>query len=478
MTIKSRAILLMVMTSALLAVSCGKNFGLGGSGLVDLSGVSKSTTTNSSSALGPIIASSGDYDSTCAVSTSAGNVYCWGVNDQGQLGDNTLITRETPVEVLGVGGVGNLSGIVSITVGDAHACAVTSAGAVYCWGSDLSGQLGDNNPGVEENTPVQVLGVGAVGTLSGITQVSALDSSTCALSSQGNVYCWGNNSSGLLGNNSVLEEDTPVEVLGVGAVGVLSGITGLGMIGGHSCALSSSGNVYCWGQNTDGQLGNNTTIDAHTPVEVVGVGAVGFLSGIINISGAGSASCGVSSAGNVYCWGNNSDGQLGNNSTVQSPSPVEVKGVGGVGFLSGIIQVSGAEDDHTCALTSGGNVYCWGFNGQGQLGVNTAITSHTPVEVLGVGAVGNLSSQVDFMAGDGRTSLFLPVEMYFAGGIIFPEISESTRPLSKKHLLKFWVSALWGIFRGFDWPKQNHKYIRYQENIESRISPVLNIRSC
>lgn len=413
---------------------------------------------------------------------SSGNEYCWGSNSNGQLGNNTTTESNTPVEVVGVGGTGYLSGVVSVTSGQENSCALTSSGYVYCWGSGFEGDLGDNSTsdtstpvevwtgtqgdssgyfttntkvsaitpsqiasyagglhtcalstagnvycwGANSNgqlgdntssgpqtcnsvscseTPVEVLGVGGSGYLSGMVSLTAGNTHTCALSTVGNVYCWGNNSNGQLGNNTTTQENVPVEVLGVGGSGYLSGIVSIAAGALHTCALSELGNVYCWGEDYYGDLGNNSTTDSHVPVEVVGVGGVGYLSGVASITGGGGSfsHCVVSSSGNVYCWGNNQYGNLGNNTTTQSLVPLEVLGVGGSGYLSGIVSLITGNQENVCALSVAGNVYCWGTNWFGELGINTNSgpqmcgipCSQTPVEVLGVGGVGNLSRNCD-----------------------------------------------------------------------------------
>jgi alpha-tubulin suppressor-like RCC1 family protein len=158
--------------------------------------------------------------------------------------------------------------------------------------------------------------------------------------------------------------------------------------GDTSCALSGAGNVYCWGDNSDGQLGNNTTTNSLTPLQVLGVGGAGFLSNMNYVFAGNAMSCAVSTASNVYCWGGNSSGQLGNNTTIDSHTPVEVLGVGATGFLSGIKTASAGGVSYACALSTAQNVYCWGSNGHGNLGNNTTTDSNTPVEVLGVGGTG------------------------------------------------------------------------------------------
>ena len=146
---------------------------------------------------------------------------------------------------MGVGGTGFLSGVTAIAAGAEHTCAATSDGAVYCWG-DNGGDLG-NNSTTESNVPVQVVGVGGDGLLSGVKGIVAGVDYTCALTTDGAVYCWGDNSSGQLGNNSTESSTVPVQVVGVGGDGLLSGITAISAGGDFACALTTDGAVYCWG---------------------------------------------------------------------------------------------------------------------------------------------------------------------------------------------------------------------------------------
>jgi alpha-tubulin suppressor-like RCC1 family protein len=149
---------------------------------------------------------------------------------------------------------------------------------------------------------------------------------TCAVSTTGAVYCWGWNSDGELGNNSTTESNVAVQVKGVGGSGLLSGIASIAAGGYHTCALSATGRIDCWGENYYGELGNNSTTDSNVPVQVEGVGGSGLLSGIAGIAGGYYYTCALSATGRIDCWGKNSNGQLGNNSTTNSLVPVEVTG--------------------------------------------------------------------------------------------------------------------------------------------------------
>jgi len=204
----------------------------------------------------------------------------------------------------------------SLTAGYGHTCVLISAGTVRCWGRNLYGELG-NGTSTDSTTPVTVIGLSDT-----VTALAAGDSHTCALTSAGAVQCWGRNNYGQLGSGGTTDFTTAVTVSG------LSGpVTALAAGYGHTCALTSSGEVQCWGWNVTGQLGNSSTTDSTRPVTVVG------LSGAATAVVAGTThTCAVISPGAVQCWGSNSNGELGNGSTTPNMSitPVTVTGLHGL----------------------------------------------------------------------------------------------------------------------------------------------------
>ncbi len=279
---------------------------------------------------------------TCAL-TTAGGIRCWGLNGHGQLGNGTTVLSSTPVDVVGL-----TSGVVAIGAGEHHSCAVTSSGSVKCWGGNGSGELGDGTF-FDSLTPVTVTGVATAVTLdSGLGH-------TCVVTAVGGLLCWGLNASGQLGDGTAGSSGTAVGVSGlaVGAAAVAAGLN-------HSCTLTSSGGVKCWGDNLFGQLGDGTAIDHLTPADVPGLttGVSAIAAGIDN-------SCAIDAAGAVQCWG-----------TPYGATPVVVEGLDS-GMTAVAIKVS-----HACAVTSSGGVKCWGANGVGQLGDGTEISRLMPVAVV------------------------------------------------------------------------------------------------
>lgn len=196
------------------------------------------------------IAAGGEH--TCAL-TTGGGVKCWGANDYGQLGNNGTNTQHAPVDVSGLA-----SGVVAISAGRFHTCAVTSAGGAKCWGANENGELGDGTQ-TERHVPVDVSGLA-----SGVASIAAGQAHSCARTTGGGVKCWGSNSWGQLGDGSGSDRLTPVDVSGL-----TSGATALGVGSDHSCAVASAGRVLCWGSNQYGQLGNDTNADSLAPVFVL-----------------------------------------------------------------------------------------------------------------------------------------------------------------------------------------------------------------
>ena len=284
------------------------------------------------------------YLHTCAL-TSAGGVKCWGANESGQLGNGTTTDSDKPVDVSGL-----KSGVIAIAAGGQHTCAVTSTGGVKCWGLNDGGQLGNgtnsyygcapSSAPCSSSTPVDVEGLA-----SGVTAIAAGAGWVCALTSAGGVKCWGWNYYGQLGNGTPSPiSNTPVDVSGLA-----SGVSAISANSLHACALTTAGHVKCWGSsNPDG------SIDSDVPVDVSGLGG-----GVTAITAGGLHACAIISGGGVRCWGTNSEGELGNGSTTDSDSSVEVSGL-----TEGVTDLAqGSTYDflstHTCALTSEGAVKCW-----------------------------------------------------------------------------------------------------------------------
>lgn len=292
---------------------------------------------------------------TCAL-TNSGGVKCWGYNAYGQLGDGTTTQRTTPVDVSGL-----TTGVIYVAAGEHHTCALTRNGAVRCWGYNYNGQLGD---GTTTNRSVSV----ASGLSTDVIVITAGGKHTCALTSIGGVKCWGYNFYGQLGDGTGTSSTAPVDV-----VGLDMGVKYVDSGDEHSCAITDIGAVRCWGKNSDGQLGDDTTTYRKTPVNVIGL-----TESVASVAAGSYHSCALSNSGGIMCWGDNGSGQLGDGTLVDRHTPVGV-----MGFSEGGLNVS-AGDKHTCALTDSAELYCWGSNGYGRLGDGTTINRYTSVKVDGL----------------------------------------------------------------------------------------------
>lgn len=234
---------------------------------------------------------------TCAIDTS-GRLYCWGRNTQGEVGDGTQTRRDTPQRIRSIGVV------TSVGTGQLHTCAVSS-GSVRCWGLNNQGQTGIGRVSEHELSPALVPG------LNNVTEVRAGADHTCALRSDGSVWCWGGNEFGQLGDGTFFPRTSPVrvDITDVRELSVNSDAT-------HTCAIRNDHTVWCWGRNIAGQAGDGTMENRNVPVPVT--------ADMATVSVNWRHSCGVTRAGRPVCWGSNGSGRLGDGTTEPRTSPTPV----------------------------------------------------------------------------------------------------------------------------------------------------------
>ncbi len=283
--------------------------------------------------------------------TPAGEVWSWGTNWSGQLGTGTTDPSSVPIVVQGLDDVD----VVAIASGGEHSLALLADGTVRAWGGNWSGQIGDDGTDPQP-FPVDVLG--------SLTDVLALDAGyehSLALKSDGTVWAWGANWSGQLGDSSTAERHIPTQVPG------LTGVVAIAAGDSHSLALKADGTVLSWGANDSGQLGDGSTTERHIPTEVPN------LTDVIAIAGGYRHSLALKSDGTVWAWGANTAYQLGV-TTIDDHQPYPTQVVG----LTGIVAVA-AGAEHNLAIQATGELWAWGANSSGQLGNGLVGSSSFPV---------------------------------------------------------------------------------------------------
>jgi alpha-tubulin suppressor-like RCC1 family protein len=287
-------------------------------------------------------------------------VKCWGKNDKGQLGDSSTTDKSSPVFVANIPTATSATA-TAISAGGSHTCALLSDKTVQCWGENSSGQLG-NNSTTNATTPVIVADITTA------IAVSTGGSHTCALLSTGVSKCWGANNFGQLGNNVI-----PISRIAILVPEMTSGITHLGTGASYACAsiqdpAVTPKSIQCLGDNEFGQLGNGTENGTNIPVAVSGISTASAVA-----VGRFHACALLSAPGNIKCWGANDHGKLGNGDTtiISTSTPVDVIGISTATSVS-------AGNNHTCAVLNdtgaGGSVSCWGDGLSGQRGDGTTTT--------------------------------------------------------------------------------------------------------
>lgn len=302
--------------------------------------------------------SAGTYHA--CVLRNTGQVACWGWNQNGQLGTGDQVNRSNPITLL------NSYGTKAITTSHGNTCMIkpdgSDPGQVFCWGANISGQIGNNTQGsTPQLTPVEVTG------LTDAKDLDATGESVCAIRASGQAVCWGNNASGQLGTGGTTAKYVPTDVSGLSDAKQISVGTTLG------CAVRVSGQVVCWGNNTFGQLGDGTTTNHFTPAPVSNLADAKDVS--VHANGA----CALRTSGQVVCWGTNEHGAVGDGNGEPGKAvlmPVPAVGLDQVKSLS-----DSNNSDWTCAVRTNGRVLCWGYNAYGNLGDGSKTDQDTPTLV-------------------------------------------------------------------------------------------------
>ncbi len=275
-----------------------------------------------------------------AAITETDDLYMWGSNLSGRLGDGTEVDKSRPVKIM--------EKVKSVSLGSAHSAAITETGDLYMWGSNEYGRLGDGTR-KDKLTPVKIM--------ERVKSVSLGGAHSAAITETGDLYMWGGNWSGQLGDGTKKDKLTPVKIM--------EKVKSISLGNLYSAAITETGDLYMWGYSSNGQLGNGIMLTIEkTPVKI--------MERVKSVSLGGAHGAAITETGDLYMWGYNGSGQLGDGTEVDKSRPAKI--------MEKVKSVS-LGNDHSAVITETGNLYMWGYNACGQLGDGTKVNKSTPVKI-------------------------------------------------------------------------------------------------
>jgi alpha-tubulin suppressor-like RCC1 family protein len=294
---------------------------------------------------------------TAAIKTD-GTLWTWGENTLGGLGDNTVTVRSSPVQTVSAG-----TNWKQVNGGQIHTVAIKTDGTLWTWGFNTQGQLGDNSR-THRSSPVQTVAGGT-----NWKQVACGATHTTAIKTDGTLWTWGNNGGGQLGDNSITHRSSPIQTVAAGTNWKL-----LACGGYYTAAIKTDGTLWIWGRNGDGQLGDNSINPKSSPIQTVAGGTNWKL-----VNGGETHTAAIKTDGTLWLWGENTNGELGDNSRTHRSSPVQTV-AGGTNWKL----VDGGHY-HTAAIKTDGTLWTWGRNNYRQLGELTFNNRSSPVQTVSGG---------------------------------------------------------------------------------------------
>ena len=302
---------------------------------------------------------------------SSGSVFAWGSNGFGQLGDGTTANKLSPTDITSGFALPSDEEVSSLDAGYYHSLALTSAGKVFTWGLNADGQLGDGTT-ISEPSPTDITSKFSLAAGEKVSSIVTGEFHSLALTSAKRVFAWGHNAYGQLGDGTTANKLSPTDITSGFALPSGETIASIAVGSYHSFALTSAGRIFDWGYNGNGQLGDGTTGNRTSPADITSIFSLTEGETVSSIYAGYYHSFALTSAGNVYAWGINSSGQLGDGTSINSPLPKKIT-VGGVAVSSLAVG-----NDHSLALAPAGIVYAWGLNASGQLGDGTTDNRLSP----------------------------------------------------------------------------------------------------
>ncbi len=331
----------------------------------------------------PIQSVAAGWQHSCAVDKLSA-LWCWGRNTLGQLGlGYTSLRNAAPTKVTSLA-----NGVSLVAAGGSHTCIVDKLSALWCWGRNNYGQLGLGDTS-NRKTPTKVISLS-----NEISQVAAGAFHTCAIDILSTLWCWGYNFRGQLGLPDLSDRNTPTKVTSLS-----NEISQVATGGYHTCIVDKLSALWCWGYNPDGQLGLGNTSDRNIPTQVISLA-----NGISHVAAGASHTCAIDNISTLWCWGSNGNGQLGLGDTSDRNTPTKVIS------LSNEVSQVGLGGFHTCAIDILSTLWCWGWNGYGELGLGDNSNRNIPTKVI------SLSNEVSQVATGGSRSFAIDNDNFWSWG--------------------------------------------------------------
>jgi uncharacterized repeat protein (TIGR02543 family) len=314
-----------------------------------------------------------------ALLTSKGRIFTWGDNKYGQLGDQTTVNKLVPVDITAHFNLEADEKIIRIALGDNHSAVLTSNGRVFTWGINDFGQLG-NDTKIDSNAPIDITTFIDLEFGEMITNISLGRNHTAAITSMGRMFTWGDNRYGQLGNNTTSESLIPIDI--TSEFGLTNGetIVNLSLGRNHTAAITSTGRIFTWGENSFGRLGDGTTISKLSPTDITSKFDLTNDEIIEYVVLGELHSAALTSTGRLFVWGNNTYGQLGDGTTTHRALPTHITNQLML-YQGEKIEIISLGSNHSAAITSLGRIFVWGNNTYGQLGDSTSIQKVIPLNV-------------------------------------------------------------------------------------------------
>ena len=373
--------------------------------------ISYTLTTNIIAGLSEVII--GDFRS--AGLTSEGQVFTWGNNSYGQLGDGTTTNRLYPTNITSYFNLDHGERVVSLSLGSSHSIALTSEGRVFTWGRNNHGQLGDGTT-IQRLTPTEITNSFNLGLSEKIIALSLGNSHSIALTSEGQVFTWGRNGEGQLGDGTIGDRLIPINITNNFNIGPGERIIAISLGSFHSSALTTEGRIFTWGLNRDGRLGDGTVLDRLNPTDITSSFNLDNGGAIISISMGGSHSSALTTEGRVFTWGLNSNGRLGDGTTTNRLTPTNITDLFFLSHGEKIVSVNlGAF--HSAALTTEGRVFTWGLNRHGRLGDGTTVDKFNPIDITNGFNINQEETIICLSLGNSHSSALTSDNRFFAWGL-------------------------------------------------------------